>query len=125
MANERTFLAWLRTGAIFVTLAITFSQFIFITRAADSVTANGEQYDLDESFKAQVAQLNRFGVVIEIMCMCLGLFSLLAGAFRFFHIQTLLIQNRFPTTRLVILCMVATAAVMISLLIVLDVKLYR
>lgn len=125
MANERTFLAWTRTSSIFITLAITFIQFVHITGSINSVTINNTTYSLEQFTAQNLWSLTHYGKAVEILGLALGLITMIFGAIRFFRIQTLLTQNFFPVTRMTVLMLLAVNLTMLAVLLVLDIKLRR
>lgn len=123
MANERTFLAWTRTSSIFITLAITFIQFVHITGSINSVTIEGKTYDLSQLTARNHWSLTHYGKAVEVLGLVLGLITFIFGAVRFFRVQKLLTQDYFPATRMTILTLLSVNMTMLVLLLVLDIKL--
>lgn len=125
MANERTFLAWVRTGSVFVTLGITFIQFVHLAEKSTSVTINGHQYDLGEFNSAVESVFAKYAKVIEIMALILGVLAVLFAGIRYLHVQTMLTRDYFPVSRFKVVLIMAINLAMVILLIILDVRLYK
>lgn len=122
MANERTVLAWVRTGAVFLTLAITFIQFSHLASTANSVTVDGVEYEMNVIDKVR---LDQYGRVIEILCITLGICCLVFGMVRYFHTQALLTKDHFPVARVPVVILIAINVVLVVLLVLLDTKLFK
>lgn len=125
LANERTFLAWVRTGSIFVTLGVTFVQFVHLSQKTTSVVIKGNEYDLTEFNRQNETLFAHYGKAIEILTMVLGILSVIFAITRFLHVQSLLTRDYFPASRVKVFILVTINLVMLILLLVLDVKLYR
>lgn len=85
MANERTFLAWLRTSLSFISLGIGITQLFRLNK--------------DSSPKA-LLDVTNYGKPLGSSFIVLGIVTLLFGFSRFFQVQSLLTKNYFPATRL-------------------------
>lgn len=100
MANERTFLAWLRTSLSFITIGIGIAQLFRLDSAAESPLSL-------HSLKTQ-------GKVLGASFIGLGILTLVFGVVRYFQVQYTLRFGMFPATRIGILLLVAIAGVLVS-----------
>lgn len=94
MANERTFLAWLRTSLSFITIGIGITQ-LFKLHSNSSVGIRDRLLTLEidsDDFKTYGKSLG--GTFIG-----LGITTLIFGFTRFFKVQHLLTYGYFPATK--------------------------
>ena len=84
LANERTFLAWLRTG--------------FATAALGIVIAR-LQIDGGGSSSSMNTTMSK---VMALLFILLGLLCVMAGAARYAHVQILLEDNKYPTSGILV-----------------------
>lgn len=94
LANERTFLAWLRTSLSFISLGIGVTQLFRL----NSKSGSG---------------VHEYGKPLGAIFIILGIATLLLGFSRFFHVQALLTKNHFPATRLSILSLIVAVVALI------------
>lgn len=123
LANERTFLAWVRTGSIFCTLGVTFVQFCHLESKSNSVVVNGKQYSLEHISNSNDKLMLTFGKPVEVICLLLGMVCVIFGGWRYFHVQALLTRNYFPATRVTVMFLMVVNITMLILLVIFDVKL--
>ncbi|KAI9228144.1 MAG: hypothetical protein DHS80DRAFT_16044 [Piptocephalis tieghemiana] len=95
LANERTYLAWLRTSLSLITLGVTVAQVFRLTNPTEA--SNNRARGLSITFT------------------CLGIVILLFGVWRYFSSQAGMIHGVFPSSRGIILtssllCMAAILA---------------
>lgn len=110
MANERTFLAWLRTSLSFITIGIGITQLFRLEDKQSTVQLNNWTIQLDNSSEV----IAKFGKPLGCIFIILGIITLLFGVTRFFNVQQMLVKNYYPAARL-------TVVVLISLLLVVTV----
>eukprot|EP00471_Norrisiella_sphaerica_P007238 CAMPEP_0184480140 /NCGR_PEP_ID=MMETSP0113_2-20130426/1630_1 /TAXON_ID=91329 /ORGANISM="Norrisiella sphaerica, Strain BC52" /LENGTH=168 /DNA_ID=CAMNT_0026858413 /DNA_START=146 /DNA_END=652 /DNA_ORIENTATION=- len=106
LANERTFLAWARTGMAFVGLGV----------ALDSLQKNAEltvrTSILSEEKKAEILENMHDGHGINILMIGIGGMFLTYATHRYFIVQTALTCDLFPINRFGILGVVSGSAVL-------------
>ncbi|KAM9891578.1 hypothetical protein OXX79_010628 [Metschnikowia pulcherrima] len=91
LANERTYLAWLKTSLTFVSVGIALAQ-INKFASRDSVISIGGFVIHLKGNTALTDNGNSYGSV----CVILGILVLLMGTFRFYYVQTVLMEKKFP-----------------------------
>ncbi|RGB31090.1 hypothetical protein C1646_709954 [Rhizophagus diaphanus] len=85
LANERTFLAWLRTSLSFISIGIAITQLFRLTKiSGDDQRAN---------------EYNKEGKILGIIFIILGIVFLSFGITRYFHSQYLMTKGHFPASR--------------------------
>lgn len=82
MANERTFLAWLRTSLSLVTVGIGIVQLFKLNKIGE-----------DDA-------LVRLGKPVGVGFTLLGIYTLIQGCIRYFRVQSMLISSLFPVSQL-------------------------
>jgi len=87
LANERTFLAWLRTSLALVTIGIAVTQFSKLSR--DPPNSPEKEFS--------------FHLILGSLYMIIGILFVFAGLTRYFYIQSQLIQGKFPASRYTII----------------------
>lgn len=120
MANERTFLAWLRTSLSFITIGIGVTQ---ILRLQNQGPKDGA--DPSAVFLASVdsAYMKEFGKTLGALFVLLGIVTLIFGALRFYKVQGLLIKDYYPATRLSILFLILAVLVMVTMTFIIVLRL--
>lgn len=81
MANERTFLAWLRTSLSLVTVGIGIAQLFKLKKLGES----------DE--------VARLGKPIGVAFILIGIYTMTQGFLRYYRVQSLLISSFYPVSR--------------------------
>lgn len=120
MANERTFLAWVRTGLVMATLGVAFMQMYSIHARAETAVWNDKTYELDKS--SGIKALERVGKPLGILVGVFSIVILLFGFFRYFDVQHMLRKNEFPATRVIALALVVIGVTVMSLVLALDIR---
>lgn len=95
MANERTFLAWHRTSLSLTTIGIGIVQLFKL------------------QLKGEYEEMTKFGKPIGAGFFLLGILVLLFGCYRFFNVQALLLQDKYPISYFSVLLLVASVFVLV------------
>lgn len=109
MANERTFLAWLRTSLSFITIGIGITQLFRLNDPVDESPSPLLLY----VFESKNPSIHKYGKPLGSIFVILGILTLILGANRYFTVQSMLIHNKFPATRLGILSLIVLIALII------------
>lgn len=120
MANERTFLAWLRTSLTFVTIGIGVAQLFRLEEKSSRVMVNGSAIELVYDDKSKI--IRGLGKPLSTLCIVLGICTLLIGIFRFYHTQFLLTKSVYPATRLGVGVIVLFIIAMVVLCLAMSIK---
>ncbi|KAG5420669.1 hypothetical protein I9W82_002550 [Candida metapsilosis] len=120
MANERTFLAWLRTSLAFITIGIGVTQLFRLEKPGTRVRTTDRILDLSLDDKSD--DLKRFGKPLGSIFIILGILTLMMGFRRYFHVQRLLTKSYYPAARLGvgILLFLILSIVLVTLALVLE-----
>ncbi|KAI3406015.2 hypothetical protein KGF56_001234 [Candida oxycetoniae] len=121
LANERTFLAWLRTSLSFITLGIGVTQLFRLDKKDAKIHTSNNIIALLDLGKTH-DELIKYGKPLGVLFILLGIFSLLVGFHRYFLVQKYLTENYYPVARLGILILIflVFAIVLITLVLVLK-----
>lgn len=120
LANERTFLAWLRTSLSFITIGVGITQLFRIEAARSSnLTLKGLTLFLSNDSDEAI---NHFGKPLGVTFIILGICTLIYGSLKFFRVQWFLTQNKYPVSRIGLGLLIAAVivAVLITLYMVLQ-----
>lgn len=120
MANERTFLAWLRTSLTFVTIGIGVAQLFRLEEKSSQVNINGVIINLSNDAKSST--IRELGKPLSILSILLGILTLLIGIFRFYQTQKLLVRDIYPATRIGVAIIVIFILAMVLLSLVMTIK---
>lgn len=120
MANERTFLAWLRTSLTFVTIGIGVAQLFRLEEKSSLVNINGVTIKLTNDEKSSI--IRNLGKPLSILSILLGILTLLIGIFRFYQTQKLLVRDVYPATRVGVMIIVIFILAMVLLSLVMTIK---
>lgn len=101
MANERTFLAWLRTSLSLVTIGIGVTQLFKI-------------HNDEKSIKFQARYAKPLGAII----ISIGIMALVFGFQRYFKVQRLLLREQFPVSRFSVTVLIAAVGLLIMLVLI-------
>lgn len=110
LANERTFLAWMRTSMTFATLGVGLSQLLRLSDSASNVNDPQDQLDKIEDNK----QLARIAGALFVSA---GIVVLLLGTTRYFHSQHMIVNNHFPVSRLSVLFVMCLTLALVAVII--------
>lgn len=110
MANERTYLAWLKTSLVFVSVGIALAQFNRFVEGNSHIIISGLKILLEGN-----PALMKAGKPYGSVCVILGIIILLLGTFRFYYVQAALLEKKFPVANYSTLFMALAAMVCIGL----------
>lgn len=107
LANERTFLAWLRTSLSFTSIGIAITQFFRLQSSKNLHSLLVSQQDsFDSDLKALVHEavknderLAKFSTTLGVWFIATGIVVILLGCWRYFLSQYHLKQGNFPASR--------------------------
>lgn len=103
LANERTFLAWLRTSLTFASVGVALTQLFRLTEPS------GDHFT------------HRASIIMGCLFIGTGILILVIGTSRYFHVQHVLQQSHFPATRapiwLVFFLSISLAAVTLGIVV--------
>lgn len=121
MANERTFLAWLRTSLSFITIGIGVTQLFRLEHKSSSVKINSTVLALTHPDE-EGEPIAKYGKPLGSVFIVLGIVTLIFGMLRFFKVQTMLTKNYYPATRLLLLSLilVVLAVILVTFLMVIQ-----
>ena len=123
MANERTFLAWLRTSLAFITIGIGVTQLFRLEKPGTKVHTTDRIIELLMDHKSD--DLKRYGKPLGSIFIVLGILTLIMGFKRYFHVQRLLTKSYYPAARLGIgiLLFLILSVVLVTLALVMQTSL--
>lgn len=119
MANERTFLAWLRTSLSFITIGVGVTQLFRIEDKSANAILDGSHILFNT--KADFS-IHKFGKPLGGTFIALGISTLLFGLFRFFQVQSMLTKNYYPASRLSIFLLICIILAIILITLVMTLK---
>ncbi|KAI8886126.1 hypothetical protein K501DRAFT_292985 [Backusella circina FSU 941] len=108
MANERTYLAWVRTSLSTISIGVALTQ---IFRFDKTILQHPEAAE----------ELQAVGTPLGIAFILIGMFYLICACIRYFHSQDALTKGYFPASRgIVILASASTFIALVSLFFVIS-----
>lgn len=119
MANERTFLSWIRTATTFLSFGVTLLQ-IYRLRVISIDQHDAGQNDYISSYKD--ISIKSLLKLLTIMFIVIGFISTLFGAFRYFQVQGTLLRDYYPVARVLVFFLIAINIVLLIILLVTDIK---
>lgn len=122
MANERTFLAWLRTSLSFISLGIGVTQLFRLEDKATKVKINNTTLALSDDALDKGKSIIKYGKPLGSLFIIIGIITLLLGFLRFFQVQYMLTKSYYPAARLSILALVVAILVVVIITFVMIVK---
>lgn len=122
MANERTFLAWLRTSLSFISIGIGVTQLFRLEDKATKVNINNHVIDLNDDILAKGKSIVKYGKPLGSVFLVLGILTLLMGFVRFFQVQHMLTKNFYPASRLSIFALVLAILVVVLITFVMVIQ---
>ncbi|KAJ2160152.1 hypothetical protein GGF46_002465 [Coemansia sp. RSA 552] len=110
LANERTYLAWIRTSLSMVTVGVAIRQLYRVSIDLGNDAADpGDDTTVNDPLA---------GKALGVSFVFLGMVFVLVGLYRYFHSQLLMTKGKFPVSRTMVgACAVATLALLIGLLV--------
>lgn len=123
LANERTFLAWVRTAMGFAAFSVAFLLFY---RLEHRVVVEGDPNTvstLPSSMRHDYNKLHnmlKYTRSLSLVCAVVSIVTVVLGLMRYVHVQYTMITGNFPATRLPILLLVVVTMAMLITLIVMD-----
>lgn len=120
MANERTFLAWMRTGFMLITVGVAFMQMYSIQTRASEAIYKGSTFDLGGH--SSIDPLRKMGRPLGFLTAVFAIFVIFVGLFRYLTTQRALQLNRFPATRVMALLVVVFSIVVLGLILAVEIK---
>ncbi|KAJ2664039.1 hypothetical protein IWW48_001051 [Coemansia sp. RSA 1200] len=111
LANERTYLAWIRTSLSMVTVGVAIRQLyrVSIDLGRNSADASGSDTGSGPSPDDPLA-----GIVLGVCFVFLGMLFVFIGLYRYFRSQLLMTKGKFPVSRTMVgACAAATLALLI------------
>ncbi|KAJ2076777.1 hypothetical protein H4R24_005517 [Coemansia sp. RSA 988] len=109
LANERTYLAWIRTSLSMVTVGVAIRQLYRMTI---------DLGDDNDSLATNATSDPLAGKVLGVCFVALGMVFVFVGLYRYFHSQLLMTKGKFPVSRTMVgACAVATLALLVGLLV--------
>ncbi|KAM9919580.1 hypothetical protein OXX59_007840 [Metschnikowia pulcherrima] len=93
MANERTFLAWLRTSLSLVTIGIGIVQLL--------------------KLKNESEDLSRYAKPLGASFVFIGIMTLVMGTLRYFRVQTMLLSSYYPASQFSVTFLVGTVFLLV------------
>ncbi|KAJ2489380.1 hypothetical protein IWW37_004058 [Coemansia sp. RSA 2050] len=116
LANERTYLAWVRTSLSLVTVGVAIRQLyrvaVDLNHGSDSTSSVGTSLE-DARNRDPLA-----GKVLGTSFVSLGMAFVFVGLYRYFHSQYLMTKGKFPVSRLMVgACAIATLALLVGLVV--------
>lgn len=122
MANERTFLAWIRSALGFLTVCVGFIQFYRLEMKSTIAELDGVTYHLPKDKHTRI--MERFGKPIGILFALLLLVSLVFGTVRYYQVQMLLTRDHFPATRVTVGVVILMNVAVVALLLVVNIGIF-
>lgn len=116
LANERTFLAWLRTSLVITSVGVALAQLNrFVEDHANiEITGVTITIPLPLGDRSLVAMGGPFGAI----CVLLGIVVLLIGAFRYYHTEYLLQHGKYPVSRVTSIFLTSSSILVLALYLV-------
>ncbi|KAL6454554.1 hypothetical protein SBY92_004021 [Candida maltosa Xu316] len=111
MANERTFLAWLRTSLAFITLGIGITQLFRLETPNSKIHTSGSIVPLSNETSDVILKA---GKPLGSIFIVLGIITLIFGMNRYFQVQHFLTKDYYPATRLMLTIVITTFALVLK-----------
>lgn len=120
MANERTFLAWMRTSFLMVTVGIAFMQMYSIQTRARVAIYDGKEHNLGND--AAVDSLQQIGRPLGLLTAVFALVMMIFALIRYMSTQRELRQRKFPATRVMAMIVVLLSTAVLALILAAEIK---
>lgn len=118
MANERTFLAWLRTSLSFITIGIGITQLFRLEDKSSKAQINRFVIELDNDSHV----ITEYGRPLGCLFIVLGILTLLFGVVRYFKVQHMLVKSYYPATRISVLILISLLLIVVISTFVMVIK---
>ncbi|PVH16549.1 uncharacterized protein CXQ87_004843 [Candidozyma duobushaemuli] len=122
MANERTFLAWMRSALMTLTLGVAFIQMYSISSRATHALVKDADDKLRQKLTHENAGLDVLARPLSVICAVFAAFMVFAGYWRYLRVQHAMTKNQFPVSRAFTLTVVLLALVVLGLVLGLAIK---
>lgn len=122
MANERTFLAWIRSALVTLTLGVAFIQMYSISSRATTALVKDADVELRRKLSGENAGLDVLARPLSIICAVFAAFMIFSGYWRYLRVQQAMTQGQFPVSRVLTIGVVLFALVVLGLVLGLAVK---
>lgn len=120
MANERTYLSWIRTAYILITMGIAFMQMYSIQTRAREVIYENATYNLSNS--SLIASLSKLGKPLGYLTAIFLLLTMAFGLVRYMSIQQALQNKNFPATRFLAFLVLVFSVVLLTMILAIEIK---
>lgn len=117
LANERTYLAWLKTSLVFVSVGVALAQFNRFVEGNSVIKIGGFIISLKGN-----PSLMSTGSTYGSICVVLGIMVLLLGTLRFYYTQSVLLEKKFPVAGFSAIFVALATFICIALYLVLATK---
>ncbi|CAI5755919.1 unnamed protein product [Candida verbasci] len=119
MANERTFLAWLRTSLSFITLGIGMTQLFRLEHPNSKVKTMNNVLLLNDNEDNLIRKL---GKPLGATFIIIGILTLIFGFNRYFKVQIYLTKSFYPATRLSLFILISLILILTIITLVMVLK---
>lgn len=123
LSNERSFLAWMRTGLTMISLGIAFMQLYSIQTRASEAILSGNTYLIASN--SRITTLEVLGQPLGVLCGVLAIVIVLFGYWRYLVVQRGLLQGKFPASRIIILTVLLAVLLILALILAVDIRTTR
>lgn len=120
MANERTYLSWIRTAYILITMGIAFMQMYSIQTRAREVIYDNTTYNLSSS--TLIDSLTNLGKPLGYLTAIFLLLTMAFGLVRYMSIQQALQHKKFPATRFLAFLVLVFSVILLAMILAIEIK---
>lgn len=120
MANERTFLSWVRTGFVLATVGVAFMQMYSIQSRAREVIYENLAYGM--AVDTRIDALHEIGRPLGFLTGIFSILVILFGFTRYLATQRSLQRQRFPATRVMVVLVVVFSTVVLALILAIEIR---
>lgn len=118
LANERTFLAWLRTSIVCVSIGIALAQLLRFTEQECQVDIGSYTVIIEYGNSSTLSLGKPFAVV----CIVLGIITLITGFVRFYYAENMLTEGYYPMSSVSAFIAVAMVSIVTVLYVIVTAK---